>query len=53
MDTNFRQVKTCHVTSHEKLANFSGELGQIMTRYDFLWARRVIVSYVRTDFSLS
>ena len=31
------------------LVNFSCELGQIMTRYDFLWARRVILSNVRTD----
>ena len=26
------------------LVNFSCDLGQIMTRYDFLWARRVILS---------
>ena len=32
--------------------NFSCELGQIMTRYDFLLARRVILSNVRTDSQL-
>ena len=32
------------------LVNFSCELGQIMTRYDFLWARWVILSNVWTDF---
>ena len=31
------------------LVNFSCELGQIMTRYDFLWARWMILSNVRTD----
>ena len=31
------------------LVDFSCELGQIMTRYDILWARRVILSNVRTD----
>ena len=30
------------------LVNFSCELGQRMTRYDFLWARWVIMSNVRT-----
>ena len=35
------------------LANFSCELGQIMTRYDFLWAIRVILSNVRTDLNLT
>ena len=34
------------------LVNFSCELGQIMTRYDFLWARWVILSNVRTDLNL-
>ena len=34
------------------LVNFSCELGQIMTRYDFLWARWVILSNVRTDLEL-
>ena len=34
------------------LVNFSCELGKIMTRYDFLWARRVILSNVRTDSQL-
>ena len=29
------------------LVNFSCELGQIMTRYDFLWARWVILNNVR------
>ena len=33
--------------------NFSCELGQIMTRYDFLWARWVILSNVRTDLHLT
>ena len=36
-----------------RLFNFSGELGQIMIRYDFLWARRVILSNVRTDSGLT
>ena len=31
------------------LVNSSYELGQIMTRYDFLWARSVILSNVQTD----
>ena len=35
------------------LVNFSCELGQIMTRYDFIWARRVILSNVLTDFNLT
>ena len=35
------------------LVNFSCELGQIMTRYDFLWARWVILSNVRTDLNLT
>ena len=35
------------------LVNFSCELGQIMTRYDFLLARRVILSNVRTDSNLT
>ena len=34
------------------LVNFSCELGQIMTRYDFLWARWVILSNVWTDLNL-
>ena len=33
--------------------NFSCKLGQIMTRYDFLWARWVILSNVRTDLNLT
>ena len=33
------------------LVNFSCELGQIMTRYDILWTRRVILSNVQTDFT--
>ena len=35
------------------LVNFSCELGQRMTRYDFLWARWVILSNVRTDLNLT
>ena len=35
------------------LVNFSCELGQIMTRYDFLLPRRVIVSNVLTDSQLN
>ena len=35
------------------LVNFSCELGPIMTRYDFLWARLVILSNVRTDLNLT
>ena len=35
------------------LVNFSCELGQIMTRYDFLWAKWVILSTVRTDLNLT
>ena len=35
------------------LINFSCELGQIITRYDFLWARLVILSNVRTDLYLT
>ena len=35
------------------LVNFSCELGQIMTRYNFLWARWVILSNVRTDLNLN
>ena len=31
----------------------SYELGQIMTRYDFLWARSVILSNVQTDLNLT
>ena len=31
------------------LVNFSCELGQILIRYGFLWARRVILNNVRTD----
>ena len=30
-----------------RLVNFSCELGQIITIYDFLWARRVILSNLR------
>ena len=32
------------------LVNFSCELGQIMTRYDFLWARWVILRNFLTDY---
>ena len=35
------------------LVNFSCELGQIMTRYDFLWAIWVILSNVRTNLNLT
>ena len=35
------------------LVNCSCELGQIMTRYDFLWAGWVILSNVRTDLNLT
>ena len=35
------------------LVNFSCELGQIMIRYDFLWARLVILSNVRTDLNFT
>ena len=38
------------IISH--LVNFLGELGQIMTRFDFLWTRRVILSNVWTDSQL-
>ena len=34
------------------LVNFACELGQIMTRYDFLWARWMILINVRTDAQL-
>ena len=33
------------------LVNFSCELGQVMTRYDFLWA--IFLSNVRTDLNLT
>ena len=35
------------------LVNFSCELGPIMTRYDFLWARWVILINVRTHLNLT
>ena len=35
------------------LVNFSCALGQIMTRYDFLWARRVILSNVQINFKMT
>ena len=35
------------------LVYFSCELGPIMTRYDFLWAKWVILSNVRTDLNLT
>ena len=35
------------------LVNFSCELGPIITRYDFLWAIRVILSNVQTDLNLT
>ena len=31
------------------LVNFSCELGQIMTRYDFIWPRLVNLNNVQTD----
>ena len=34
------------------LVNFSCELGPIMTKYDFLWARLVIMSNVRIDLKI-
>ena len=34
------------------LVNFSYQVGTIMSRYDFLEARRVILSNVRTDYDL-
>ena len=35
------------------LVNFSHELAQIITTYDFLSARQAILSNVRTDFNLT
>ena len=35
------------------LVNFACELEQIMSIYDFLWARRVILSNARTDFKIT
>ena len=35
------------------LANFSHELSQIITTYDFLSAKQAILSNVRTDFNLA
>ena len=35
------------------LLKFSCELGQIMTRYDFLWARWVFLSNFLTDLNLT
>ena len=35
------------------LVNFSCELGQLITRYDILGARRVILRNVRTDSNLT
>ena len=35
------------------LVNFSHELAQIMTMYDFLSAKQAILSNVRTDFNLT
>ena len=35
------------------LVNFSCELGPIMTRYDFIWAKCVILSNVRTDLNFT
>ena len=35
------------------LVNFSCALGQIMTRYDFLWARRVILRNVQINSNLT
>ena len=39
-----------YLISH--LVNFLGELGQIITRFDFLWTKQVILSNVRTDSQL-
>ena len=36
-----------------KSEQFVCDLGQIMTRFDFLWSRRVILSNVRTDSNLT
>ena len=33
--------------------NFSCDFGQIMSRYDFLWAERVILSNFRADSNLT
>ena len=33
--------------------NFLHELAQIMTTYDFLWAKEVILSNIQTDFNLT
>ena len=35
------------------LVNISYEFGQLMIKYDLLWARRVILSNVRTDSNLT
>ena len=35
------------------VVNFTCELGQIMIRYDFLWAGWVILNNIRTDFNLT
>ena len=35
------------------LVNFSYQVGTMMSRYDFLEARRVILSNVRTDYNFS
>ena len=40
-------VRTNANLSQFILCKLSCELGQIMTRYDFLWVRRVILSKVR------
>ena len=53
---NFPQIFTLLSLIHQHLVsmvNFSCELGQIMTIYDFLWARWVILSNVRTDLNLT
>ena len=38
---------------NSNLVNFACELGAIMTRYDFLEARRMILNNVRIDFNLT
>ena len=35
------------------LVNISCELGKIMTRYEFLWTRRVILSNVRNNLRMN
>ena len=51
--TKLEQIITGPAFVLSLLVNFSCELEQIMTRYDFLWAMRVILSNVRTDSNLT